>query len=178
MNPNFMNLPLTPLGSPCLHPFGHTATLTRLIGNLRGFAYRRRHDPRWTMDYISEGCRDVTGYDPHRFMPKASIAFAALIAPADRRQANERIQLAVRHRHRVRVDYRLTTAHGALVPLEDRLTPVFDSAGKLLAIEGVVDFARSLDPTMSPAPSDRRRQRGEAADDVIPLLATRRPTSR
>src|SRR6187402_2706559 len=125
-----MNLPLAPMNSMFLHPLGCHAALTRLIGNLRGFAYRRRHDARWTMDFISDRCRDITGYDPHRFMINGSIAFADLVAPPDRQRVNETIRLAINHRHRVMVDYRLQTAHGALVSVEDRLTPLFDSAGK------------------------------------------------
>ena len=38
------------MNSPFLHPLGCHAAFTRLIGNLRGFAYRRRHDSRWTME--------------------------------------------------------------------------------------------------------------------------------
>ena len=138
-----MNLPFTILNSPSSNPLGCHAMLTRLVGNLRGFAYRRRHDSRWTMDFISDGCRNITGYDPHRFMANASIAFSDLITPPDRRRVNERIRLAVLHRRRVMVNYLLQTAHGALVPVEDRLMPIFNSAGKLLAIEGVVDQVRS-----------------------------------
>src|SRR5688572_31812753 len=37
-----------------------------IFGNLGGFLYRRRLDSNWTMDFVSDGCRDITGYDPHR----------------------------------------------------------------------------------------------------------------
>ena len=136
---NFVSSSLTAL----VHSGDCAATLQRLIGNLRGFVYRRRHDPRWTMDFISARCRDITGYDAHRFIGNASIAFAELIARADWSRVNEQVHHAVLRRQRVTVEYAIRTAHGASVLVEDRLTPIVDAAGRVLAIEGVVDHARS-----------------------------------
>lgn len=133
-----------PLTSPT--PFANrpdcSDTLGRLIGNLSGFVYRRRFDERWTMDFVSAGCRDITGYEPHRFIDNASIAFGDLISPIDRDRVNERVRLAVQLRQRVSVHYSIRVAHGALVRVEDRLTPIFDATGKVLAIEGIIDRAR------------------------------------
>jgi PAS domain-containing protein len=128
------------------------ATLARLVGNLGGFLYRRRLDSRWTMDFLSGGFRDITGYDPHRFIGNASIAYADLIARTDWKHVNERVQLAVRHRQRATVEYLLRTAHGAWVQVEDRFTPVVSATGKILAIEGIID--RSRGTSVPPAPHD------------------------
>ncbi len=125
------------------------ATLTRLIGNLNGFMYRRRHDARWTMEFVSGGCRDITGYDPHRFIANASIAFVDLIARSDWKRVNERVRVAALHRRRVTIEYLIRTASGAWVQVEDRLTPIVNSAGKILAIEGVIDRARGDPDTTS-----------------------------
>lgn len=149
-----MSLPLTASDSPFINSVNCHATLTRLIGNLRGFAYRRRHDARWTMEYVSGGCRDIVGFEPHRFLANASIAFGDLIAPSDRRRVDESVRLAVLHRNRASVSYRLQTAHGALVQVEDRLTPIFNFAGQVLAIEGIIDLVRfNQTATESPRPA-------------------------
>lgn len=76
----------------------HRATLGRLIGNLSGFFYRRRPDSGWSMDFVSGRCRDITGYDPHRFIGNASIAFGDLIARTDWKRVNEHVEFAIRHR--------------------------------------------------------------------------------
>ncbi len=135
------------------------ATLARLIGNLSGFVYRRRLDARWTMDFVSQGCRDVTGYDPHRFIANASIAFGDLIARADRRRVNENVRTAIDHGQRAAVEYSIRTAHGAWIQVEDRLTPVINAAGDVLAIEGIIDRSRhSHAPIRTPlSPSDHAR---------------------
>ena len=118
------------------------ATLSRLIGNLSGFAYRRRFDSRWTMEYVSDGCRDITGYDPHRFIANSSLIFGDLIAFTDLERVNERVRLAVQRRQRTSVEYRIRTAYGAWISVEDRLVPIVDAGGKVIAIEGIIDRAR------------------------------------
>ncbi len=146
------------------------ATLTRLLGNLSGFLYRRRHDARWTMDFVSAGCRDVTGYDPHRFIANASLSFGDLIAPADRPRVDERVRFAVRHRQRATVEYRIRTAHGAWAPVEDRFAPVVNAAGEVLAIEGIIDRVRLQHP--APWPRARRRTARSAPDTPLLPLQT------
>ena len=39
-------------------------TLSSLVNGLIGIAYRRRIDRSWTMEYVSDGCRALTGFDP------------------------------------------------------------------------------------------------------------------
>lgn len=146
-----MNFVFPPTSAPFVKCVDCHATLTRLIGNLSGFVYRRRSDSRWTMDFVSAGCRDVTGYDPHRFIANASLAFGDLIARCDRQRVDERVRVAVLHRQRATVEYRIRTAHGAWIQVEDRLTPVVNAAGTVLAIEGVFDRARGSHPTTWPS---------------------------
>lgn len=134
-----MNLTFPPATAPFVKCVDCHATLTRLIGNLGGFLYRRQNDLRWTMDFVSGGTRDITGYDPHRFLANGSIAFADLIVRSDW----ERVRLAILQRRRATIEYLIRTAHGALVQVEDRFTPVVNAAGKLFAIEGIIDRARS-----------------------------------
>jgi len=146
-----MNFAFPPTSAHFVKCFDCHATLTRLIGNLSGFLYRRRPDPHWTMEFVSAGCRDVTGYDPHRFIANASIAFGDLIARSDWKRVNERVRLAVLHRQRATVEYLIRTAHGAWVQVEDRFMPVVNAAGKVLAIEGIIDRARCSHPTTWPS---------------------------
>ena len=131
------------------------ATLARLIGNVGGFIYRRRHDARWTMDFVSSACRDVTGYDPHRFIANDSLAFGELIARADRLRVDERVRLAVLQGQRATVEYRIRTAHGAWALVEDRFAPVVNAAGQVLAIEGIIDRVHRLHPAAWPRPGRR-----------------------
>ena len=94
------------------------------------------------MEFVSARFRDVTGYDSHRFIGNASIAFADLIVRDDWARVHARVHLAVLHRQRVAIQYRIHAAHGVTVLVEDRLTPVTNAAGRVVAIEGVMDLVR------------------------------------
>ena len=153
-----MNLTYTPSASSKSYGTDCRATLDRLIGNLSGFVYRRRHDAYWTMEFVSPSCLDVTGYEPHRLIGNASIAFANLISRSDWKRVNERVRMAALNRQRTTIEYRVRVAHGAWIEVEDRLTPVVDAAGNVLAIEGVIDRARSerAKPRASLSPDETR----------------------
>ena len=134
--------------------------LRRLIINLAGVVYRRRHDNRWTMEFISDTCRDLTGYDGHRFRPNQSLAFAELIHPDDQVRVRTAIDAALGSKRRLALTYRIRAAHGTFVTVEDRLVGVYDDMGAVVAIEGVIDRAaagaRPLSSTQpeEPAPGD------------------------
>lgn len=118
----------------------------RLLGVIRGCAYRRRYDAAWTMEFMTSRCREITGYDPHRFIDNASLSFAELIVPEDRRRVNQTIaKVAARHAVAT-VSYRITAAFGRVVRIEDRLIPIYDEAGNVTAIEGVLDLAPATEP--------------------------------
>lgn len=153
-----MNITFSPAATAFFKYVDCHALLSRLIGNLGGFLYRRQNDRRWTMDFVSAGIRDITGYDAHRFFANGSIAFADLIADSDRKRVNDRARAAILQRRRATVKYLIRTAHGAWVQVEDRFTPVVNSAGKLLAIEGIIDCARSDGPVAWYAPQPSERQ--------------------
>jgi hypothetical protein len=126
-----MNILLSPSDFSIVNSADCQAMLSRLIGNLSGFAYRRRHD---------------AGYEVHRFIANASLAYGDLIVPADRPRVEERVRLAVRLRQRATVEYRIRTAHGAWALVEDRFSPVVNAAGEVIAIEGIIDRVRHHGP--------------------------------
>jgi PAS domain-containing protein len=160
--------------SPILFPRPTTsadfrARWERLLAMISGCAYRRRHDADWTMEFMSERCRDITGYDPHRFVGNASLRFARLIAPADLERANAAIAFAIAQRRPVTVCYRFNAAFARLVRIEDRLTPVFDEAGRLMSIEGVFDLV--------PTASLRRRPGMRLRRSLLQFLRPLPPTA-
>ena len=53
--------------------------LATLISNLPGFVYRCANDRDWTMLFMSDGCRDITGYAPEDFLQNKRLAFNDLV---------------------------------------------------------------------------------------------------
>ena len=136
----FMNISRMPFND-LVTPFAAAALLRRLLSNLRGFAYRRRDNHSWTMEWMSDAFRSITGYDPHRFLQDESLSFASLILPEDQSAASAQIRNALQGRHRTTVTYRIMTAHRSPVTVEDRLAGVYDASGAIIAVEGIIDYA-------------------------------------
>ncbi|MBL4560755.1 MAG: response regulator [Labilibaculum sp.] len=52
-----------------------------LLDNLPGFVYNRTNDRDWKMEYISEGCKEITGYSSNNFIKQKKINFNQIILP-------------------------------------------------------------------------------------------------
>lgn len=88
------------------------ATLSRLMGNLPGMVYSCRNDAAWTMEFVSEGCQDLCGFDPAQLTGEGGHSYASLIHPADRDRVWRDVQAAVSEGRRFEVSYRLCLPDG------------------------------------------------------------------
>ena len=89
-------------------------TLSALLGNLPGMVYRCANDPSWTMEVVSAGCEDVTGYPPEALIGNAVVAYGDLVHPEDSAGVWDSIQAAIARGEPWTVTYRITTAAGEL----------------------------------------------------------------
>ncbi|TVR51390.1 MAG: PAS domain S-box protein [Puniceicoccaceae bacterium] len=113
-------------------------TLATLLANLPGMAYRCRYDKFWTMEFSSQGCREVTGYDCGDLLHNRRHSFSSLILPQDRRMVRETVDAAVRTRGPFELTYRIRHADGGIRWLWERGRPVFAPDGAIEALEGFV----------------------------------------
>ncbi|MBN1488399.1 MAG: PAS domain S-box protein [Phycisphaerae bacterium] len=111
-------------------------TLSTLMSNLPGMAYRCRNDEQWTMEFVSEGCRDLTGYDPDDLVDNRRVTYAQLIHPDDRQMVWEGVQAGVAKRASFRLTYRIITASSEERWVSEQGRGVFSATGELEALEG------------------------------------------
>ena len=52
-----------------------------LLSNLQGMAYRCDYDPNWTMQFVSSGCFELTGYVPESLLQNRDVSYNDLITP-------------------------------------------------------------------------------------------------
>lgn len=113
-------------------------TLESLIGNLPGMVYRCRNNADWTMDYVSSGSEELTGYRPEDLINNASLAYAQLIHRDDRQRVWNEVQTAL-HEHRLfDLEYRIVTRQSVEKWVCERGRGLFSTAGELLALEGYI----------------------------------------
>jgi diguanylate cyclase (GGDEF)-like protein/PAS domain S-box-containing protein len=86
--------------------------LTTLMGNLRGIVYRCRIDEHWTIEFVSDGCRELTGYDPDDLVMNGRISYEELTHPDDRRRIRAEIDGALVEKRRFSIEYRIVCRNG------------------------------------------------------------------
>jgi PAS domain S-box-containing protein len=111
--------------------------LATLMANLPGMAYRRGNEPDRPMEFLSEGCRALTGYAPEALIC-GHPHFAELVQPEDRDPLWQDVQAALAARRPFRVEYRIHTREGEEKWVCEQGCGVFDEAGELQAIEGFI----------------------------------------
>jgi PAS domain S-box-containing protein len=122
---------------PQPHPLGDAA-LRRLLRNLPGMAYRCRFDTDWTMEYVSHGCRDLTGFDPVDLVDSRVVSFARLIHPEDRERVEETVRRAVVAAVPFRITYRLVRADGRQRWVWEQGVGVAGPLGEPETVEGFI----------------------------------------
>ncbi|BCK86311.1 hypothetical protein MIZ01_0065 [Sideroxyarcus emersonii] len=110
--------------------------LKALLNNLDGMVYCCLWDDRWTMVFVSDGCKQLTGYDAHSLVSDPAISFEAITSPEDRGRVRQAIEEAIFRRQRFAVEYRIIHADGGTRWVSERGCPLYNERGEVEAIEG------------------------------------------
>ncbi len=113
-------------------------SLSMLMSNLPGMVYRCLNDRDWTIEYVSEGCLELTGYKPSDLIGNKRVAYNDLIHPDDQPLVREPVQKALEAREPFRVVYRIQTAAGEEKWVWEQGQGVFSKNGELIALEGFI----------------------------------------
>lgn len=120
--------------------------LSTLMSNLPGMAYRCLNDENWTMEFVSQGCRELTGYDPEELIGNKKLAYSNLIIPEDRQKIREKIEHQIQKDSHFEIRYRIEKPSGAIRWLWERGVGISDQNNSISAIEGfVTDITRMKD---------------------------------
>ena len=112
--------------------------LLTLLSNLPGMAYRCRNQKSWIMEFVSQGCLELTGYRPADLLEGGKMAYGELIHPQDQQWVFEQVQAALCQQQPFQLTYRIRTAAGAEKWVWEKGCGVFGPDGKLLALEGFI----------------------------------------
>jgi PAS domain S-box-containing protein/diguanylate cyclase (GGDEF)-like protein len=119
-------------------------SLESLISNLPGMIYRGRNDEDWTMEYVSAGSVELTGYTPEDIINNKTLSYARLIHSYDRQRIWNEVQTALGENRPFDLEYRLITREGKEVWVWERGKGIFSTNGELLGLEGyIADISRT-----------------------------------
>jgi len=84
--------------------------LSALMSNLPGMAYQIAvSEDTWQVDFVSEGCRQIFGWEPSFFIDRSLSELKHLIHPDDLERLFESYRLAVEERKPLECEYRIQT---------------------------------------------------------------------
>lgn len=106
--------------------------------NLPGLLYRCRNDRSWTMEYLSDGTRVLTGYEPATLTGEEGPAYGDLIHPDDRERVWRKVQTAVRERRSFNLRYRIRTRDGEEKWVWEQGRGVRPETGESFVLEGYI----------------------------------------
>lgn len=140
-------------------------TLETLFGNLPGMAYRCRNDADYTMEFVSPGCAELTGYAPQDLIGNRRVAYADLIHAKDLGAVQALVEAGVAGHEAFRLRYRIRTAHGEEKWVWEQGCGVYSESGDLVCLEGYM-----VDITTEQEAGERLREQAmllEEANDAI-----------
>lgn len=109
-----------------------------LVSNLPGFVYRCANDHDWTMEFISEGCLQVTGYSAAEFINNNKIAFNDIIHSDYKKIIYKEWQRILKSKKYFEFEYPIISKQNKIKWVWERGRGVYSEGGKLLFLEGFI----------------------------------------
>lgn len=112
--------------------------LSTLMSNLNGMVYCCLIDENWTMVFVSDGCKILSGYDANDLLFNRKITYEELTLSEDRGWVREKIESATKLGERFELEYRIMHADGSVRWVQESGAPLFNDTGELEALEGFI----------------------------------------
>ncbi|MHC1717732.1 MAG: EAL domain-containing protein [Acidaminococcaceae bacterium] len=109
-----------------------------LLSHLPGMAYRCRYDRDWTMEFVSEGCYELTGYRPESLLNNEELSFNDIIAPEYREVLWQQWANNLHKQQSFKYEYEIITASGERKWVLEMGQGIYDDSGNVEALEGII----------------------------------------
>ena len=113
-------------------------TFETLISNLPGVVYRCKNDLHWTIEFVSDGCLELTGYQPEDLIMNKNVSYEDLMHPDDRQMVWDTIQKALKENKAFKISYRIITANLQEKHVWEQGRGIYSDRGGLVALEGFI----------------------------------------
>lgn len=109
-----------------------------LLSHLPGLAYRCKYDNEWTMQYISAGCYNLTGYPPESLLNNRDLSFYDLIVPEYNVALSKEWKRVLDMRLPFKYEYEIITANKERKWVLELGEGIFSETGEIEALEGII----------------------------------------
>jgi len=145
--------------------------LRRVIGSLPALVYRCKPGPERTVEYISLGCRTLTGFDPVDLVGNRVVSYGELIHPDDRSRVLQAVTEALGRGDTFTITYRVRRVDGRHASVREHGIPVRGASGEVEAIEGLIVAVQGM------TEDELERNALEVAHDLNNVLAAIKTTA-
>lgn len=112
--------------------------LSTLMNNIPGMAYQCLNDDNWTMIFVNEECRNLTGYKKEQLLMNKDISYAELIHLDDRELVKTKVGKKLNTNEPFEIEYRIITADGREKWVWEKGIEIKPSFGHNNVLEGVI----------------------------------------
>lgn len=109
-----------------------------LIANIPGAVFRCKNDENWTMEFLSDEIKNITGYDADAIKNNQELSYNDIIHPQDRANVYQAVAIGLEEKRKYQLKYRIINNEGAERWITENAQGVFDEKGTLLYITGVI----------------------------------------
>jgi len=103
-----------------------------------GMVYRCNYDRDWTMQFVSDGCFELTGYEAESLLYNKEKCYNDLIVPEYQEYLWKKWTQAIFEKSKSIEEYELVTASGETKWVWEQGQGVYDENGNVIAIEGLI----------------------------------------
>lgn len=118
--------------TPAIH------SLEALLASIDGMVYRCLADATWTMEFVSQGAFELTGYQPEELLGQAAISFDQIIFADDREHVRQVVHTALENRTKYELEYRIERKSGELRWVVERGAAVKRADQGISVLEGII----------------------------------------
>ena len=112
--------------------------LSNLMYSLPGMAYRCRYDHDWTMEFVSQGCLELTGYLADELILNSKISYAELIHPEDKENVFVTVRESITKKTPYQIIYRIRTKNGGEKWVWEKGNSQTSKKGRVDTLEGFI----------------------------------------
>ena len=117
--------------------YSTSSQLAALIQNLPGIAYRCVNQPEWPMEFVSEGCQQLSGHAREDFEQRR-VFWGELIHTGDRQRIWQNIQQAIDAGEAFEIEYRIVNRKNEERWVWERGRTIQCGENQLVRIEGII----------------------------------------